>query len=172
MAKRRKGLTVDKTTAAGKWLQHQSRILAKKPRVKIGITQKNFGDPKQEESEETESQKFTVGEVAVVNEFGTADKRIPERSFIRSTSDEEKRRVNRMIAALKIPVIAGFMPADKALGLVGVFMKGKIQAKIVALRTPANAPSTIARKGSSNPLMDKGQMNEKIDWVVQNGPNR
>lgn len=167
---RRKKFTVDKLTPAGKWLQAQTKVLAGKPRVKIGILQRDFKDPTEgAEGEETD---FTVGEVGVVNEFGSKDGRIPERSFIRSTADEERRKVNRMIKRLRLAVLAGFMPAKKALGLIGVFMKGRIQNKIVMLKTPPNKPSTIARKGSSNPLVDKGQLGQKIDWKVQDGPDR
>lgn len=172
MARRRK-FTVEKTTTAGKWLEHQAKALAKKPRVKIGITQRDFKDPKEGLGEEGLSNRdITVGEVGVVNEFGSADKRIPERSFIRSTTDDERRRVNAMIARLKIPVLVGLLSTRKALSIVGVYMKGRIQNKIATLQTPSNAPSTIARKGSSNPLIDKGQLRQKIDWKVQDGPDR
>lgn len=172
MARRRK-FTVDKKTAAGRWLDQQAKVLAKKPRVKIGITQRDFSDPKEGLDEAGgRSTDITVGEVAVVNEFGSADKRIPERSFIRSTTDDQRRRVNAMIKRFKVVVIAGFFPAKKALGIVGAYMKDRIQNKIVMLKNPPNAPSTIARKGSSNPLIDKGQLRQKVDWVVQDGPNR
>ena len=36
------------------------------------------------------------------------------------------------------------------------------------MKTPENAPSTIAKKGSSNPLIDTGEMRSKVSHEVKN----
>ena len=40
-------------------------------------------------------------------------------------------------------------------GLIGANQQAAVQKSIVALRDPANKPSTIEAKGSSNPLIGK-----------------
>ena len=42
-----------------------------------------------------------------------------------------------------------------------------VQRKIVALKDPPNAPSTIAKKGSANPLIDTGRLRQSIDFEVR-----
>jgi hypothetical protein len=103
--------------------------------------------------------------VAAVNEFGAPKKKIPERSFIRSTTDEQRQKVERMKRRILEGIADGTMTIKRGLGLLGEFMESKIKDKIVRLDTPPNAPSTIARKGSSNPLVDKGQLLQSIRHV-------
>lgn len=49
---------------------------------------------------------------------------------------------------------------------LGRLAQGHIQAEIVALSTPPNAPSTIRKKGSSNPLIDTGAMRQAVTWKI------
>jgi len=98
--------------------------------------------------------------VAAANEFGT--KRIPERSFIRSTFDEQKRTLYPIIEKQYDKVLAGSATVKLALSFIGMFLVAKTQQKIVDTHTPPNAPSTIRRKGSSHPLIDTGQLRQSI----------
>ncbi len=61
---------------------------------------------------------------------------------------------------------------EKALGQLGAFFKGKVQKKMVDLSTPANAPSTIKAKGSSNPLIDTGFLRQSIKEKVEMDGNK
>ena len=47
---------------------------------------------------------------------------------------------------------------------LGILAKGDIQQSIVDLRDPPNAASTIRAKGSSNPLIDTGEMKNSVDY--------
>ena len=112
-----------------------------------------------------------VATVAAWNEFGTqnADGSVgtPERPAIRNAIRASEAEVREIIKS-NIDTETG--AADTRLaGLVGEFVKGKIQQETVALRAPANAPSTIARKGSSNPLVDTGTMLNSWGWRVRDG---
>ena len=49
---------------------------------------------------------------------------------------------------------------DMVLERVGIVAVGKVQQYMTDLKTPPNAPSTIAKKGSSNPLISSGAMRE------------
>lgn len=56
---------------------------------------------------------------------------------------------------------------DKALEKVGVVAVGKTQLYMTQLKTPANAESTIKKKGSSNPLIDTGELRASVNYKVQ-----
>lgn len=105
--------------------------------------------------------------VAAANEFGTDDGHVPERSFLRSTMDENRTRYFRLARDLHDDVIRGKIRIWPALSRIGQKAQADVQKKIVDLRDPPNAPSTIARKGSSNPLIDTGAMRQSIRYVVE-----
>lgn len=103
-----------------------------------------------------------VAAVAAWNEFGTPT--IPERAFFRGALHGSERAISPILRA-------GIDPKDMALddrtaGLIGEVMKARIQSSIVALRDPPNAPATIARKGSSSPLVDTGVLHGSVDYRV------
>jgi hypothetical protein len=103
--------------------------------------------------------------VAAVNEFGAPKKKIPERSFIRSATDEQRPKVERMKRRILEKLVDRTSNIRIELGELGAWMKAQIQNKIVRLKMPPNAPSTIAKKGSENPLVDKGQLHQSIRHV-------
>lgn len=107
-------------------------------------------------------------EVATFNEFGTTT--VPERSFLRSTMDEQRPKYARMLDRVIGRWVDGKLSLADGFGLVGLQAKADVQRKIVKLRDPPNADSTIARKGSSNPLIDTGQMLNAIDFAVHLPP--
>ena len=102
---------------------------------------------------------------AAANEFGTET--IPERSFMRSTVDEEQRVYLDHLERAAGEFADGRQGrAVQTLERLGLRAVGDIQEKIVELRDPPNAPSTIASKGSSNPLIDTGNMRQSVDYLV------
>lgn len=101
-----------------------------------------------------------VAQYAAANEFGTKD--IPERSFIRSTVDKNKKKyLTKMTRAAERIMEEGIDPAS-ALIPTGNQLRNDIIKTIISLKSPKNKPSTIAAKGSSNPLVDTGQMQRAI----------
>lgn len=106
----------------------------------------------------------TVAEIGFQHEFGTA--RIPERSFMRSTTVAKKKDIIALQKKLLKSISDGSMEVPQALGLVGDMVSGLIREKIVAIRTPPNSQATISRKGSSNPLIDTGQLKNSITFEV------
>lgn len=110
--------------------------------------------------------------LASTHEFGAnagknGNIRIPERSFIRSTIDERKRRFFGKAFNLHGDILTGRFSVRQALGIMGELIKGNIIQKIVDLKTPPNAPSTIKAKGSSNPLIDTGRLRQSINYEVK-----
>lgn len=106
----------------------------------------------------------TVAGIGFDHEFGTEI--VPERSFMRSTLKEKKTEIIALQKKLLKKISEGSMKTAKALGLLGEVVADFISQKITTLKTPPNAPDTIAMKGSSNPLVDTGQLRNSITYEV------
>ena len=92
---------------------------------------------------------------------------IPERSFLRAGFDEVHKDVIKRTDPLVMDVLGGTMSADQLCEIVGLLLKSKIQDYAVDLKSPANHPFTKERKGSSNPLVDSGDMIGAISYEVE-----
>lgn len=91
---------------------------------------------------------------------------IPERAFLRNGYDEGKQAVVEDAEALLSEVLVGNFSSDFFLNQIGQWMVSHIRDYATALDAPENHPFTIARKGSSNPLVDTGDMIEAISYEV------
>lgn len=102
----------------------------------------------------------TVIDIATANEFGLG---VPQRSFIGAWADERKAEHEEHLRKLGEAIIKGRVK-DVKLGLaqLGEAYVGEVQGRIAQGVPPPNAPSTIARKGSSTPLIDKGVLRSSI----------
>jgi len=107
---------------------------------------------------------LSMPQIAAENEFGT--QRIPERSFMRTSFDENVTRIQALIRREYEQVVDGNKTEANALGLVGLYVVGLIQQKIRQITQPPNSPTTIAIKKSSKPLIDFGQMVGSVTYVV------
>ena len=106
--------------------------------------------------------------IAAANEFGT--KTIPSRSFIRSTIDDKQEQIMDFAESQARRIADGQITKKDALEAIGELIKSLIQLRIIELREPPNAPSTIRQKGSSNPLIGKtGRLNQSIAWRLGGG---
>ena len=132
------------------------QIQRDKPYVKVGV-QADAG-------EHSEGTPMTL--VASVHEFGAPSKNIPERSFIRSTMDEKRRFLRGLTQDEIFKIIRLKTHFRSSLDRIGLVISTLIKKKITDLRKPPLKPATIRRKGSSNPLVDTGQMRASIRHVV------
>ena len=112
--------------------------------------------------------------VAFWNEFGTQDAAgnvlTPERPFFRNAIENVKNDVRAVVAAR---VNTATMAMDTTTArLAGQMVEDAIKTEITRLRDPANEPSTIARKGSANPLIDEGFMRQSVTYRVFYGTSR
>lgn len=103
--------------------------------------------------------------IASSNEFGTADGRVPERSFMRSTIDEKADTYVRLFGRAIANAHAELDLQDE-LELIGMRAVRDIQRKMRSDVPPPNAPSTIRRKKSSKTLRDTGRLIQSIDYEV------
>lgn len=101
------------------------------------------------------------------NEYGTDDGHVPERPFMRQAFDDNLALIRQAQDRLVSGIYAGQYSTDRALRLLGELHQAHIQKSITELRQPPNAPSTVARKGSSNPLIDSEQMRDNIRYEVE-----
>lgn len=92
---------------------------------------------------------------------------IPERSFLRSTFDQNEKKWFSFAKKQLEKIMTGEISAKEACDRLGARMQSDVQKTIRNVRTPPNAPSTVASKGSSNPLIDSGRMRQSIIWKVE-----
>lgn len=130
--------------------------------VKVGVI--NGGDYKDKKNN------LTVAGYGCVNEFGSIKRNIPARSFIRAP----------LLLNLRDEILRNKKIFEKQLfnknGILKVaYNKLGILAKSIILRAFAtsfdgqwapNAPSTIARKKSSKPLIDTSRLRKSISYQV------
>lgn len=98
-------------------------------------------------------------QLALIHEFGAA--RIPERSFERRTFDANLEDYVKMFAVGADDVMDGASPG----AVVGKIGEKSVADTVETIREgipPPNAASTVARKGSSTPLIDTGQLVQSI----------
>lgn len=117
--------------------------------------------------EETDDEGTSLALIASANEFGTRDGHVPERSFLRRTVAENQRDYEEMLAGAVDDYVEGGIPLTRSLGLIGAAAVGDVQDTMVAVDDPPNAPSTIARKGADNPLIDTGRLRQSITWKIE-----
>jgi len=115
---------------------------------------------------------MTVASVAMINEFGSESAGIPERPFMRTTYIENARKIEQTIDKLVAKWFEGRISEALALKVIGQQITNMMKAKLRAGPWVPNAPSTIARKGSSKPLIDTGLMLKSIAFKVKTGRSK
>ncbi len=103
-------------------------------------------------------------QLGAIQEFGTDNGRIPPRPWLVpgvNSGNEEYLKIITDAAEKQ-------QPLSGALEQVGVVAASKVQIYMTELKTPPNAPSTIKKKGSSNPLIDTGELRSSVTYKVTN----
>lgn len=108
---------------------------------------------------------INIAQYAAQNEFGT--KTILERSFLRTAFDENINILEPFISSRYGQVIDGSKTIQQGLGEIGQAMEGMVKKKIRQIQTPPNSKKTIAKKKSSKPLIDFGQMFAAVRYVIK-----
>ena len=113
----------------------------------------------------------SIAQYATWNENGVAGKKgkwkIPPRPFIKGWVVNNQKQIASIIQRLYGEVASGNITADEALNRLGVFAKSGIQSYIRRGDFVPNAPSTIRKKGSSQPLIDSGTMRNAVNYEVE-----
>jgi hypothetical protein len=80
---------------------------------------------------------------------------------------ENKGNYRALMASDARKIIQGESDMRRTLSRLGLMAQGHVQESIVNLDTPPNAASTIKAKGSSNPLIDTGEMRQAVTFKVE-----
>lgn len=124
----------------------------------------------EEEGGESYEGGLTVAEVGAIHEFGAPDADVPRRSFLRGYFDEQQDDITDKLTRAGQAVLVRGADPQAAYEAVGLTMAGEVQARISAGIDPPNKESTIARKGSSKPLIgETGQLRSSITAKVEVG---
>lgn len=108
-----------------------------------------------------------IAVIAAVHEFGSADGKIPERSFLRVPLRQNMDDFKKVYRALIPKVVRGEMTMFQLMSTLGARAAAASQNAIQEGIAPRNADSTVARKGSSKPLIDEGILAGSITYIVQ-----
>lgn len=134
----------------------RKRLEANKQIVKVGIPDNVTGE-----------EGISLAMVGMVHEFGVPAKNIPERSFLRSGIKRNRQDFIRLNRINLVKILQGKMTIDIALGLLGEMAKAAVQKEIRIGKFKPLSERTIARKGSSKPLIDTGNMIQSITYSVE-----
>lgn len=126
--------------------------------VRVGIV-----GPRARELEEGSD--LTLAELGRIHEYGSdvepgAPGYVPERSFIRSTLANRRADLAQLMKSECQAILMGKRTPETALEIVGAKVAAWIKLAVMSGDgiAPPLAESTIARKGSSRPLVDHGQL--------------
>jgi len=103
---------------------------------------------------------------AIWNHYGTS-RGIPSRPFLLNAIRKNRRKYLEAMKTAGAKILRGEATLDQTMRKLGILAQGDIQQEITDLRDPPNAPATIKAKGSSNPLIDTGEMRSKVTWEVK-----
>ena len=101
-----------------------------------------------------------VAQVAYWNEYGTTLS--PPRPFFRNAIKDKSKEWLELFRETQFKTKDMF----KSLSIVGTIAKDDIFTSITDLSSPPNAPYTIKKKGSSNPLIDTGLMRNSVSYEI------
>lgn len=104
-----------------------------------------------------------LSDVGAINEFGAPSKNIPKRPFLRPTINEKKQP---LVKELQNAAERGDR-AREAFDKVGAKAVEIVKETITQLSSPANAPSTVDRKGFNDPLVETGSLRDSIKHEVK-----
>lgn len=96
--------------------------------------------------------------IASANHYGTD--RIPPRPWLSAAAENNRARWVRLAGAVVKARGSGGGTGEQQLRQLGVAMVGDCQESLLDGTWAPNAPLTIARKGSDQPLVDTGRLNQ------------
>ena len=148
-------------TTAAKFLAQMRKRVGGDTDILVGVPKDT--EPYTKDDDST----IPVATVAAAHEFGNSQ--VPERSFLRSTFDEQQKKYMGMAAKLFKKVVEGKMTTKRIADLIGSEAQDDVIDKINSIKTPPNSAATIARKGEDNPLVDTGHLKKSIRYEVRTG---
>ena len=110
-------------------------------------------------------------DVAVYNNYGTfnedGSEHIPARPFMDIGGFKASIGTKAIARRLMAKVREGQMDLDTAANMIGAKAAAILKKTIRDLDEPPNAPYTVAKKKSANPLVDTGLLMQSVTWEVR-----
>lgn len=140
----------------------------KKVVAKIGIQGKKNYEPLRGKSD------FSMVDLGLVHEYGSKKANVPQRSFMRSTFDENETKYENRLkrTARKIAKNPKTSNLAEDVFLLGEKVRKDIIKKINSNIPPPLADSTVEKKKDDLALVDKGLMIGAISSVVEHGKSK
>lgn len=110
---------------------------------------------------------LTIAEIGAIHEFGAPGANIPERPFLHPGIREGADQIARLSQVLLFQLQNGETTKNEALEQLGLLGVRLVQEKIRNGEFVPLSPRTIARKGSSQPLIDTGQMVQSVTFAIE-----
>lgn len=121
-----------------KTVRNRKRNVPEPPALKAGVT-----DPRR-------------AQIAIANEFGTAS--IPPRPAFSTAVARVRSEPLPQLRIIDDPELAS--------ETMGIHVVELMRYEIDALSSPPNSPETIDKKGSSNPLVDTGELLKSVEYEI------
>ena len=134
------------------------------PMVKIGFPR---------ESNKTNAQHedsfVSVLDIAIVHEFGTSDGTIPERSFVRSAYDINRKKYEKLTKKEINKIYTGKSTVEKSLDILGQVILNDIKTfltdnKVDPKTTLATLKARKGKRGGDKTLIDTAQMLNSLTY--------
>lgn len=103
---------------------------------------------------------MTVATIGAIQHFGNDD--IPARPWLDKGVEAGTKEI---IDTIREGIEDG-LESRRIMARVGAEAEGAVRKYITDLDTPPNKPSTIKRKGSSNPLIDTGNLRQSVTSTI------
>lgn len=105
---------------------------------------------------------MTVATLGAIQHFGDG-KKIPARPWLDKGAESGTKEY---LDTVREGIVEN-LDARRIMARVGNEAEGAIKQYITDLKDPPNSPVTIAKKGSSNPLIDTGNMRASVTSIVE-----
>lgn len=141
------------------WLKRLERRYDKDYAIKVGYP-----------ASKTKSIEYPDGtslvQVAMLNNFGSSSQNIPARPFMRLAKPAAIKVIKKPLKKMTHFLNTGKMTKKRMAEILAPLAVAEFKKTITNLREPPNAPSTIAAKRSSNPLIDTGLLRNSLTSVI------
>ena len=134
-----------------KRLEAMNKQFAKQDRALVGLPKESNPYP----------DGTSVIMVGAVHEFGSPANGVPERSFLRSTIMENRKKYRKFLVIQAKKILQGKTTEAEALEKLGFIVQQDVQQKIYDI----DSPGLLHREG--NPLVDTAHLVESITYIVE-----
>ncbi|ENW78661.1 hypothetical protein F909_03623 [Acinetobacter sp. ANC 3929] len=105
-------------------------------------------------------------DLAAIHEYGAPGRNIPERSFFRASLQLNQSKYGQYLMGQIKPMLLGKSTMAATWQFLGQEAQADVQTYMINGKFVPLKPKTIKRKGSSKPLIDTGQLRQRVSYRV------